>query len=84
VDDAKSLVIEASKAGTFREVGERNGYPMTMMAVDDDALRQILRQCCQQLSGKKCRWALFVEKGSAAEQITRAEILRDAKPQGFA
>jgi hypothetical protein len=58
--------------------------PLTMMAVDDDALRQVLRHCCDQLAGKKCRWALFVEAGSTAEQITRAEILRDATTEGAA
>jgi hypothetical protein len=58
--------------------------PLTAMAVDDDALRAVLRQFCNQLSGKKCRWALFVEAGSMAEQITRQEILADSITQGSA
>jgi hypothetical protein len=62
----------------------RKRAPLTMMAVDDDALRQVLRHCCDQLSGKQCRWALFVEHGSTAEQITRQEILTDSIAQGNA
>jgi hypothetical protein len=62
----------------------RKRAPLTAMAVDDDALRAVLRQCCKQLTGKKCRWALFVEAGSMAEQITRQEILIDSVTEGNA
>jgi hypothetical protein len=62
----------------------RKRAPLTAMAVDDDALRQALRTFCTELTGKQCRWALFVEKGSMAEQITRQEILLDATTEGNA
>ena len=56
--------------------------PLTAMAVDDDALRLVLRQFCQELDNTRCRWALFVEAGSTAEQITRQELLLDVKDGG--
>jgi hypothetical protein len=62
----------------------RNRTPLTVMTVDDDSLREALQAFCIELAGKSCRWCLFVEKGSMAEQITRAEILRDATPAGSA
>jgi hypothetical protein len=62
----------------------RKGAPLVAMAVDDDALRTALRTFCEQLNNTRCRWALFVEAGSAAEQITRAEILLDGIPEGNA
>jgi hypothetical protein len=58
--------------------------PLVAMAVDDDALRKSLRTFCGQLSNTRCRWALFVEAGSTAEQITREELLRDSAPEGHA
>jgi hypothetical protein len=54
------------------------------MVEDDEALRDALRVFCQQLDNTKCRWALFVEHGSVAEQITRQEILADSITQGSA
>jgi hypothetical protein len=62
----------------------RKRAPLTVMAVDDDALREALQVFCQQLDNTKCRWALFVEAGSMAEQITRQEILADSITQGSA
>jgi hypothetical protein len=62
----------------------RKRAPLTAMVVDDDALRDALRVMCQQLDNTQCRWALFVEHGSTAEQITRQEILVDSITQGSA
>jgi hypothetical protein len=62
----------------------RKRAPLVAMAVDDDALREALRTFCQQLDNTSCRWALFVEHGSMAEQITRQEILADSITQGSA
>jgi hypothetical protein len=58
--------------------------PLVAMVMDDDGLRETLRLFCQQLDNTKCRWALFVEQGSTAEQITRQEILADSITQGNA
>jgi hypothetical protein len=62
----------------------RKRAPLVAMVMDDDALRQTLRTFCQQLDNTKCRWALFVEAGSMAEQITRQEILIDSVTEGNA
>jgi hypothetical protein len=62
----------------------RLGAPLTAMAVDDDALRIALRHFCQQLDNVKCRWVLFIESGSDAEQIARQELLRDGIAEGRA
>jgi hypothetical protein len=63
----------------------RKRAPLTaMIADDDDALRMALRTFCDELVGKSCQWALFVERGSMAEQITRQELLLDATTQGNA
>jgi hypothetical protein len=62
----------------------RKRAPLTAMAVDDDALHLVLKQFCGELAGMDCRWALFVEKGSTAERIVRAELLLDAKVAGTA
>ncbi len=62
----------------------RKRAPLTAMAINDDALREVLHQCYQHLTGKTCRWALFLESGSAAEQIARAELLLDVTTQGNA
>jgi hypothetical protein len=58
--------------------------PLVAMAADDAALRKTLRTFTGQLDGVTCRWALFVEAGSTAEQITREEILIDSVPDGNA
>jgi len=57
--------------------------PLTFMCADDDALRVALRQACG-LVDMKCRWALFVAKDSAAEQIVRRELLADSIVEGCA
>jgi hypothetical protein len=62
----------------------RKRAPLVAMAVDDEALRMALRTFCHQLDNTKCQWALFVEHGSTAEQITRQEILADSIAQGNA
>lgn len=62
----------------------RKRAPLVAMAVDDDALRQALQQFCGMLSNTQCQWALFVEKGSAADQITQQELLLDSVPKGSA
>jgi hypothetical protein len=62
----------------------RKRAPLVAMVMDDEGLRETLRLFCQQLDNTQCRWALFVEHGSTAEQITRAEILRDATTEGSA
>jgi hypothetical protein len=62
----------------------RKRAPLVAMVEDDEALRDALRVFCQQLDNTKCRWALFVEHGSVAEQITRQEILADSITQGSA
>jgi hypothetical protein len=62
----------------------RQRAPLTAMAADDDALRLALKQFCAELSDVKCRWALFVEAGSAAESIAREELLLDTKTEGHA
>jgi hypothetical protein len=60
----------------------RLGAPLTAMVADDDALRIALREFCQQLDNATCRWALFVERDSTAEQIARQELLLDSVPEG--
>jgi hypothetical protein len=62
----------------------RKRAPLTAMVVDDESLREALRIMCQQLDNVDCQWMLFVEAGSAAEQITRQEILADSITQGNA
>jgi hypothetical protein len=56
--------------------------PLTALVTSDDGLRIALRQFCQQLGDVKCRWALFVESGSVAEQIARQELLIDSVGEG--
>jgi hypothetical protein len=62
----------------------RKRAPLTAMAASDDTLRLILKQFCDELAGMQCHWALFIEKGSTAESIARAELLLDAKAVGTA
>jgi hypothetical protein len=63
---------------------ERVRAPLVAMAMDDDALRMALQEFCQQLSDTTCQWCLFVETGSAADRITRDEILLDSVTEGTA
>jgi hypothetical protein len=60
----------------------RQRAPLTAMAASDDGLRDALKICCEQLDNVKCRWCLFVEAGSVAEQIARQELLLDSVPEG--
>ena len=67
-----------------RRQGIRKRAPLTAMVVDDDTLRDALKQFCGQIDGVRMGWALFVEKGSAAEEIAREELLLDMKVEGSA
>ena len=62
----------------------RLGAPLVFMSADDAALRSALMQACDQLDDLRCRWTLFIEKGSAAEQIVRQELLIDSTVEGNA
>jgi len=43
-----------------------------------------MRLVCRNLDAVQCRWALFVEKGSEADQIVRQELLADSIVEGRA
>jgi hypothetical protein len=58
--------------------------PLAYFVIDDKVLNDTLRMSCERLGAVKCQWALFIEKGSSAEQIVRCQLLIDSVVEGSA
>jgi|SRR5581483_10000199 len=56
--------------------------PLTYIVVNEHGLRTTMQHACRLLDHMKCRWCLFVEKQSQAEQVVRAELLTDTVVEG--
>lgn len=77
--DAEFLILLAHTPERLRRRA-----PLTAMTSGADGLRAALRLMFEQLAEVKCRWFLFVERGTDADDIVRAELLLDATPGGIA